>query len=405
MPEILNIGAMDMLAMSIVVLFFGMYLNRKIRVLADNYIPPAVSGGLLFSVGVALVYAFADLQVEFDMRFRDLLLLVFFSTVGLSARFSTLLAGGKALLILVIAAGVFLFLQNSVGVGIALVSDHHPGYGLLAGSISFAGGHGTAIAWGQVAEEAGFEGAKAIGIAFATFGLITGGLVGGPIARRLISRHKPEIPAPEPVVLAQQGASTQAGDAGDNWLSTVLVTLMLLALCVEFGDLVNRGLANQGIRMPGFLTSMFVGIVLTNSADLLQRPLARVTVERFGEVALNIFLAMSMMAIQLWTLTSAAAVITMVLAAQVLLITIFAIFVIFRVMGRDYDAVVIAAGFAGLGLGATPVAIANMNAITSRYGPSPKAFIIVPLVGAFFIDLLNAGTIQFFIGIIRRFLT
>jgi ESS family glutamate:Na+ symporter len=158
------------------------------------------------------------------------------------------------------------------------------------------------------------------------------------------------------------------------------------------------------MRLPGFLTSMFVGIVIVNTADVLKRPLNMKIVDKFGELALNIFLAMSMMAIQLWTLAAAAHVISVVLVLQVLLMTLFAIYIVFRVMGSDYDAVVIASGFAGMGLGATPVAIANMNAVTTHYGPSTKAFLVVPLVGAFFIDILNAGTINFFIRLIRDWL-
>ena len=370
MPEVVTIQPMDMLSMSILVLFIGVYLNRKIRFLGDNYIPPAVTGGLLFAIVTLLIYSFAAVEINFDMAFRDLLLLVFFSTVGLSARFSTLAEGGRALALLVLVAGVFLILQNSVGIGIAMIAGAHPAYGLLAGSISFAGGHGTAIAWGQVAEDAGLEGALAIGLAFATFGLVAGGLVGGPIARRLMEHYQPQLPTDESEtgVTEQVDASTAEVTEG-NWLYTVLMALLMLALCVSLGDVVNRFLSYRGTTLPGFLTSMFVGILLTNFADAMKRPLAMATIDRFGEVALNVFLAMSMMAIQLWTLTSAAAVIMIVLLAQVLLMTIFAIFVVFRVMGRNYDAVVIATGFAGLGLGATPVAIANMNSVTSRYGP------------------------------------
>jgi len=396
--RVLEFTPMDMLSMSILVLFFGMYLTRKIRFLADNYIPPAVTGGLLFSVAAALLYAFARVQIEFDMAMRDLLLLVFFSTVGLGARLSTLLAGGRALALLAVTAGFFLFLQNSVGVAIAKAFGVHPGYGLMAGSISFAGGHGTAIAWGQVAESAGLEGASAVGLAFATFGLVTGGLVGGPIARRLMTKHGLEGPDAEAVASAAAEAKVEEG--GQDWLFPVLATLLMLALCVSLGDVVNRTLLGRGMKLPGFLTAMFVGIVITNVAEATKRPVNSVVIDKFGEVALNVFLAMSMMAIQLWTLASAATAIMVVLIAQVLLMTIFAIFVVFRVMGRDYDAVVMSAGFAGMGLGATPVAIANMDAITSRYGPSTKAFIVVPLVGAFFIDLLNAGTINFFIRLL-----
>ena len=187
MTEI-SVDRIEMLAISIVVLYVGVFLNRKIRFLADNFIPAAVTGGLLFSVLVLIGRDVLDVSLDFDMQLRDLLLLVFFSTVGLSVRFETLKTGGRTLLLLVVAAGIFLFLQNSVSVGIALLLGADPVYGLMAGSISFAGGHGTAIAWGSEFEASGLENASSIGLAFATFGLVAGGLVGGPIARRLIKR-------------------------------------------------------------------------------------------------------------------------------------------------------------------------------------------------------------------------
>ena len=397
-----TVEAMDMLSLSVVVLFLGMYLNRKFRLLSENYIPPAVTGGLIFSVVTWLVYTQLDIQLEFDMRFRDLLLLVFFSTVGLSARIKTVIAGGRSLVILVVVAAVFLVLQNMVGVSIALLREAHPAYGLLAGSISFAGGHGTAIAWGAVAEEAGFARAGEIGLAFATFGLVSGGLVGGPIARRLMRSGGLEGSVEE---VAHDGTEiTEELADPTEWIYPVLITMLALALCVSFGDLVNRYLFMRDVRLPGFLTAMFVGILVTNFADTIRQPLAHATIDHFGEVSLHIFLAMSMMAIELWALDDMASVIMIVLVAQVLLMTVFAVFVVYRFMGRDYDAVVIAAGFVGMGLGATPVAIANMNAVTRRYGPSTKAFLVVPLVGAFFIDILNAGTINFFIDLIRNYL-
>lgn len=400
--HLIEVAPMDMLSLSILVLFVGMYLNRKIRLLGDNYIPPAVTGGLLFAAGIALIYSFAHVQFEFDMRMRDLLLLVFFSTVGLSARLRALAAGGKALFVLVLVAGVFLFLQNTVGIAIALAVDANPGYGLMAGSVAFAGGHGTAIAWGQAAEQAGLAGASAIGLAFATFGLVAGGLVGGPIARRLIEHRPGIIPASvDQAGMVEDATKVDTTDDG-NWLFLVLASVLILTLCVSLGDIVNRSLSEKGMRLPGFLTSMFVGIVIVNTADIFKRPLNLAIVDKFGELALNIFLAMSMMAIQLWTLAAVAQTISVVLVLQVLLMTLFAIYVVFRVMGSDYDAVVIASGFAGMGLGATPVAIANMNAVTTRYGPSTKAFLVVPLVGAFFIDILNAGTINFFIRLLRN---
>lgn len=405
MPEsattLYQIDQMDMLSISILVLFFGMYMNRKVRFLRENYIPPAVTGGLIFSTCVALLYAFGGIELEFDMRARDLLLLVFFSTVGLSARLRVLAAGGKALAILVVVAAVFLVFQDAIGVGLAMLLGAHPGYGLMGGSVSFAGGHGTAIAWGAEADAAGLEGASEVGIAFATFGLIAGGLLGGPIARYLMSKNKITGPAGEGG--PAEDVEEQQAEQGDQ-LFNVLRTLMILAICVSLGDTVNRLLFAQGLLLPGFLTSMGVAILITNLIDLGTRPLSKGVVDGFGEVSLNVFLSMSMMSIQLWTLAAGAAAIMLVLIAQVLLMTVFAALVVFRVMGRNYDAAVMAAGFTGLGLGATPVAIANMDAVTRRYGPSPKAFLVIPLIGAFFIDLLNATVIKLFINVITRWL-
>lgn len=392
-----------MLSLSILVWFIGHYINRHVQLLRDNYIPPAVTGGLLFAIVSMILYSVFDTELDLSMRFRDLLLLVFFSTVGLSARVSALASGGRALIKLVFAAALFLFLQNAVGVSIAVLTGEHVGYGLLAGSISFAGGHGTAIAWGEVAEKAGLAHATEVGIAFATFGLVAGGLAGGPIVKFILKRHKLHGPrwAPMPAMMEPRESREEEEE---NWLFTVLTTLLILAVCISLGDWVNRALAGWGFTLPGFLTSMMVGILITNSADVMKKPVANETVNRFGLVALKVFLAMSMMSIQLWTLQSSALLIVLVLIAQVALMALFAYFVVFNLMGRDYDAAVMSAGFTGLGLGATPVAIANMDAVTSRFGPSPKALMVIPLVGAFFIDILNAGTIKLLISVLREFL-
>ncbi len=386
------------LMLSILVLYLGFFLNRKINFLSEYYIPPAVTGGLICSVIVAVIYGTADLEIAFDMQIRDVLLLVFFSTIGLSAKLRTLAAGGKALVVLVLISAVFLLFQNTTGVLLAMAFGDHPGYGLMGGSISFAGGHGTSIAWGAEAEEAGLEGATAIGIAFATFGLIAGGLLGGPIAHWLIQRHRLDPGAADRTAVVQQESASDDGREGE--LFHILTAILMLAVCVALGDTVNRFLFEQGVLLPGFLTAMAVGIAITNLSDVLKFEIHPVTISKFGEVALNVFLAMSLMSMQLWSLAAAVGPILVVLMAQMLVITVVVVFVVFRTMGRNYDACVISAGFVGLGLGATPVAIANMDALTTRFGPSPKAFLVVPLVGAFFIDILNALVIKFFVGLL-----
>lgn len=392
----IEIAGTDVLIVAIVVWFLGTYLTKRISFLQHFSIPAAVTGGLVCSVLVTLIYVFFDRQINFDMRIRDILLLVFFSTIGLSAKLRLLAEGGRALAIMLGIATVFLILQDATGVLLVKLMGYHPGYGLFGGSISLAGGHGTAIAWGNEAEKAGLLGAKDIGLAFATFGLIVGGLVGGPIGQWLINRYELTGPGTEH---ADNGNSSDDVLPPAAPLSGVLGTLLLLAVCVEVGDLVNRLLFSQGVMLPGFLTSLLIGIVLTNGADLLNVKLDKVSIERASEFSLQLFLSMSLMSMSLWTLTQAIGPIMFILTAQLLLITAITVWIVFHFMGRDYDAAVIASGFAGLGLGATPVGIANMNAITSKYGPSPKAFLVIPLIGAFFIDLINALVIKFFLGL------
>jgi len=394
----ITIHGSDVLATSIVVWFVGAWANRKIAFLNHYSIPVAVTGGLLCSTLVAFLYVFVDLKVSFDMALRDSLLLFFFSTIGLGAKLSLLKEGGKALAVLLLVAAVFLVIQNVTGVLLIKSMGYHPAYGLFGGSVSFAGGYGTAIAWGGAAEEAGLKMAKEIGIAFATFGLIAGGIIGGPIGEWLIKRQKLRpSPGVAPSLEALSGSEAEAVLAPP--ISSVLGTLLLLMVCVQAGDVVNRLLFTSGVTLPGFLTAMMVGIVITNGADFFKIELSETALERASELSLQLFLCMSLMSIQLWTLAQAIGPILLVLSVQIMVMTCFATWIVYRVMGRDYDAAVIASGFTGLGLGATPVGIANMNAVTSRYGPSPKAFLVIPLVGAFFIDLVNALVIKFFVGL------
>lgn len=381
---------------SIVVLWVGTLLTGRIPVLDRFSIPPAVTGGLLCSIIVALIQLFADVQVIFDARLRDVLLLVFFSTIGLSAKFRDLATGGRGLAVLVVVASIFLIVQDVSGVGLVWLIGGHPAYGLFGGSVSFAGGFGTAIAWGDIAVEAGLVYAREVGIACATVGLIAGGLAGGPVAEWLIRRNGLEAGRGNDDLEAETRSRVRSAP----WsVDETLGTIFALALCAGLGDIVNQALFAGGVVLPGFLTAMGVGIVLTNTADILGRPFSEVAIDRVSQISLPLFLAMSLMGMQLWVIANAAGAILLVLTVQVVVMTGFAVLVVFRTMGRDYDAAVIAAGFVGLGLGATPVGIANMEAVTKKYGPSIKAFLIIPLVGAFFIDIVNAMVIKFFAGL------
>lgn len=386
----------DVVILAVAVWFVGTFINNRVAFLRRYSIPVAVTGGLLFSALTAFLHGAFDVTVTLDLQLRNLLLLTFFTTIGLSAKVRVLVAGGKALVILLVMAAVLLFLQDSAGVLMAMAFDVHPAYGLFAGSVSLAGGHGTAIAWGAIAEEAGLKAAKDIGLAFATFGLVAGGIFGGPIAEFLIKRRGLKPQAPEGTDAESDGGPSSKPLPP---IADVLGTIMLIALCVKLGAIVNGFFTNSGITVPGFLTAMMMGIVIGNACDVARVRLNDVAIERAGEISLQLFLSMSLMSMQLWTLAQAIGPVLTVLAVQVLVITLFGVVIVFRVLGRDYDAAVITAGFIGLGLGATPVGIANMTAVTAKHGPSQKAFLIVPLVGAFFIDIVNALMIKFFIAL------
>ncbi len=389
------------LTLAILVLWLGSAITSRVVLLRRFSIPIAVTGGILCSAVVALLEVLWEIRVDFDLSIRDTLLLVFFSTIGLSAKLTLLKEGGRQLAVLGALTLIFLLLQNAMGVLLVTILGEHWGFGLIGGSVSLAGGHGTTITWGAVAERAGLTSATSVGLAFATFGLISGGLVGGPIANYLIRRHalapaRRASPAPGSARVAEEEEEPISVTSRQ-----VIRTLLMLAICISSGSELNRWLGAQSIVLPGFLTSMGVGILLTNAADLRRKPLDEDEISLFNSVSLALFLAMSLMSMQLTQLVGSLGPVVLVLTGQIALAAAFAIFVVFRACGRDYDAAVISAGYSGLCLGATPVGIANMNAVTSRFGPSPKAFVVVPLVGAFLLDIINAFVIQAYVQIMR----
>ncbi len=392
----MNISVTQTLIISIIVLYVGTFLQTRIRWLSKYNIPSAVVGGILCSVLVAIFYTATGHEITFDLALRDLLLLVFFSTIGLSAKLRTLADGGIALGKMLLISVLFLVMQNIAGISVAALFDANPAYGLVAGSISFAGGFGTAISWGEVAREAGLHGATEAGIACATFGLIAGGLIGGPLAEYLIQKNK------------LNGSSDQVNDLNEIESSTnsipvtidgMLGTILALAICVSAGDVVNQWLQTKGLGLPGFLTALFVGIVLTNSLDLFQKELNSNAIRLCGDISLELFLSMSLMSMQLWTLASGIGPLLTVVLVQITVMALIAYHIVFRFMGKNYDAAVMSGGFIGLGLGATPVAMANMDAIVKKYGPSPQAFLVIPLLGAFFIDIANAMILRLFLSL------
>jgi ESS family glutamate:Na+ symporter len=392
----MELTARQTIIVAILVLFIGKYLNKKIGPLQNYNIPEPVTGGVLASLIFAIIYFAFDFSFQFALESRDNLLIVFFTTIGLSSRFSTLVQGGKSLVILLVLAVAYLFLQNFTGLSVASITGMEQSIGILGSSVSLSGGHGTAIAWAPVfSKNYGISNALEIGIACATFGLVLGGVIGGPIAQFLIQRHKLEPTSTEHITVGTPIDEVKEAIDLDMMLSVILI----ISIAVGIGINLNLLLVYLGVQLPMFVSCLFAGILLTNTVPLVFKkirwPTGTSSLALVSDLSLSLFLAMSLMSLQLWTLIDLAGPILLLLLAQLVLITFFVIVILFRVLGRNYDAAVMSAGYAGLAMGATPTAIANMTAVTRKFGASPKAFIVVPLVGAFFIDIANAFIIQF----------
>jgi ESS family glutamate:Na+ symporter len=400
---IMQFSAFMSVTLGIVVLFVGKRVNDVVGFLREYSIPEPVTGGLIASLLVALLFLISDVEINFDLAARDVLLIYFFTTIGINSSLKDLLAGGKPLVILLVITIAYMFVQNLTGITVAALFDQPAAVGLLGGTVSLIGGHGTAIAWSpRIAEDYGISNAMEIGIACATFGLILASLMGGPIAKFLITRHKLTPAKVEPLVIGV--AEKQTGSPGIDHLD-FLDAILAIHVCAIFGFLLNNGLENLGLKLPLFVTCLFAGILITN---LVPKSFPRISgrgwpsrkpaIALIADISLGTFLAMSLMSMQLWTLVELAGPIFTILGAQFLIAVSVTLFVVFPLMGRSYDAAVVCAGFGGISLGSTPTAMANMSAVAQRYGSSHLAFIIVPLVCAFFIDLVNALLIPFFLA-------
>jgi ESS family glutamate:Na+ symporter len=385
------------LVISILVLLVGRLIIGRVEFLRTYSIPEPVVGGLIVALLLTAARVLMDTRVVFDMALQTPMQLAFFSTVGLSADARMLMVGGRKLVVFVIVVTVFLVVQNAVGVAAAIGLDLNPLLGLMAGSITLTGGHGTGAAWAKVFGEVNnIQGAMEVAMACATFGLILGGVVAGPVAHFLITRYKLRGEADT----AEIAAPGEIGPYERRPLSpeSLIETVLLIMVCVALGGLLAAFVKIPGITLPTFVWCLFVGIILRNLFSLTG--LYRVdadTIELLGTVSLSLFLAMALMALRLWELVSLALPILIILVLQAVAMILFAVLVTFTVMGRNYDAAVLAAGHIGFALGATSTAIANMQAITNRYGHSRLAFLLVPVTGAFLVDITNALLLQGFL--------
>ncbi len=398
-------------ALAAVVLFAGYGIRRRIGVLDRFNIPAPVVGGFLFAALALSLRQAGVLQLEFDTTLQSPFMIAFFTCIGLLASLSLLKVGGPQVLVFWLLASLLAIVQNAAGVGLAAAMNVDPLLGLITGSITMTGGHGTGAAFGKLLEDQyQFGGAVTLAMAAATFGLVGGGLIGSPVGTRLITRLTLR-PAPPPAPgtapprnLAAGGVNEElqpeaAGEAPTAYL--LLKALTIILACMWLGGLLS-GWMGQFVTLPGYIGAMIVAAAFRNIADLtgVVRIESRV-VDDLGTIALSLFLAMALMTLRLWELLDLALPMLAILLVQVVLVAAFAYWITFRVMGRDYDAAVMAGGHCGFGLGATPNAVANMRSLEERFGPAPRAFLVLPMVGAFFIDFTNAIIITTFINLLR----
>ena len=387
------------LLLALAVLFIGRFLVAHVPVLARLNIPAPVVGGGLMALLLAIVDGFLHVRLGFNLGLRDTLLLMFFTTVGLAADARMLAKGGPRLLIFLALSVALIVAQNAVGLTAARLMDMHPVVGLLGGSITLVGGHGTGAAYaGRLGETMNIQGIMELTMACATAGLVIGAVLGGPLAEFLLRRYRLSGPAPD----ADAGADGKPDEAADDPITahSLLNTLFVILLCLAGGKLLAGLVANTGFILPDFVFSLLLGVVIRNVSSATGRiPTSDATVDAIGNVALSMFLVMALMTMRLLDLVNLAGPLLVLLALQTVLIAVFAALVTFRVMGRSYDAAIMAAGQIGFGMSSTACALAIMKSVTDRHGPSPLAFVIVPMVGAFFIDITNAFIIQGYLAL------
>jgi glutamate:Na+ symporter, ESS family len=409
-----KLNAVQVVAFACLGLACGIWLKRKFPVLDRLNIPASIVGGLLFAVA-ALIMRDRYLNLEPDLVLRDILMIAFFTTIGMGASLRLLKRGGVQVgVFFAFAAGVVM-LQNGVGIAAAKLFGLNALTGIVSGSVALAGGPATALAFGSSFEQWGLAGAPAIGLAAAMFGIVAGGLLGGPTGGALIrrfhlspSKMRREEDARE-VVYAGDPAEVPASpmaDESEAEQTRLMSTVILIAISMGIGSFITSSLdpwlKAHALALPAYIGAMLAASVVRNLDDATGWfRISQHTVDSVGEIALNIFIVMALMTLQLWTLVNLALPLVAILAAQTLLIFLLARFVLYRAMGRDYDAAVMAGGFCGFMLGTTANALACMGVLTEKYGPAPRAYLVVPLVGAFLIDFANALLITTMANLVR----
>lgn len=408
--EGVNVLSLDLIAtvtLAVLVLLFGYYIKNKVDIFNRFCIPAPVIGGFTFAIIAVILKSNSILEFSMDTTMQTPLMIAFFTIVGFGGSLNLLKKGGVIIIVYWILSVILAVVQNVIGVAGAKVTGIAPVLGIMSGAVSMVGGHGGAAAFGESAEMMGYTGASTMALAAATFGLISGSLLGGPIANFLIKKNKLEPNAnstyndsgEEQVV---ESSNINYEDTMKN-LAILLVTMVIGTIVgkyitVGIGNLTNR----DDIVLPGYVGAMLVAVIVRNLNDKFKFFNIQMNImDLFSDVSLGIFLSMALMTLKLWELKDLAGPMFIILICQLIFIVAYTVLIVFNLCGRDYDAAVMVSGMLGHGLGATPNAVANMSSVTSKYGQSAKAFLIVPLVGSFLVDIINIPSIVIFMNVFR----
>ena len=391
----LNLNMYHATAIAALVLLLGRWIIKKVPALNNYCIPAPVVGGLVYALVHLALYAAGVLTISFDGTLQTFFMTVFFTSVGFMASFKLLKKGGIQVVIFLVVAIVLVVLQDVLGTGLAAVFGLDPRLGLCMGSIPLVGGHGTSGSFGPMMEGLGVSSAATVAIAAATYGLVSGSLMGGPVARARIKKHNLHSDGGTINQSDSEVVTTQAVE-NDRFLNAALY----FALAIGLGAVVSQFLQDIGLTMPSYIGAMLVAALIRNIVDAAHVEAPMIEIDALGNLSLSLFLAMALMGLKLWQLVDLAIPMIVILLAQTAMMAVYTYFVVFNVMGRDYEAAVMSSATCGFGMGATPNAMANMQAVTKNYGPAPRAFFVVPLVGSLFIDFFNAGIITAFINLL-----